>query len=159
MRIGSGLFYMVPLDMLSFLASLFGVFVLVGGFRILRWAGAWLGFLVFMFPLPSVLEHQFLWKLKGLATTISVGVLQTLGFATYRTGNVITIDETTVEVADVCSGLRMATIFIAMSVAIVLIVKRPWWDKLAILVSRDPNCPLRQYRSNHRHRHRLLGLA
>ena len=42
-----------PVDRLSFLPAIFGVFMMVGGFHIIRWAGPALGFLVFMFPLPN----------------------------------------------------------------------------------------------------------
>ncbi|MBN1851413.1 MAG: exosortase/archaeosortase family protein, partial [Pirellulales bacterium] len=37
-----------------------------------------------------------------------------------------------------CSGLRMATIFGAMAVGLVLLIERPWWDKLIILISALP---------------------
>jgi exosortase len=137
-RIWSGMVYMVPLDMLSFLAAVFGVFVLVGGFHVLRWAGWWLTFLIFMFPLPAVLERHVLGRLRTYATIVSMHVLQTLGFSSYREGNLLYIDSTPVQIADECAGLRMATIFGAMAVAIVLLVRRPWWDKLIILISAIP---------------------
>lgn len=137
-RIISGMVYMVPLELLSFLASVFGVFMLIGGYAILRWAGPWLGFLIFMFPLPSVLEHQILDRLKYVATIIATYFLQMLGFAVHNVGNVIHIEGVPVEVADVCSGLRMATIFGAMAVGLVLLIERPWWDKLIILISALP---------------------
>src|SRR5690606_34626424 len=35
-------------------------------------------------------------------------------------------------------GLRMLTIFGAMSVAMFLIIDRPWWDRLIILLSAIP---------------------
>jgi exosortase/archaeosortase family protein len=41
-------------------------------------------------------------------------------------------------VAEGCAGLRMATIFVAFAVAMVLIIERPWWDKLVILLSAFP---------------------
>jgi exosortase/archaeosortase family protein len=41
-------------------------------------------------------------------------------------------------VAEGCAGLRMATIFCALAVAMVFIIGRPWWDKLVILLSALP---------------------
>jgi exosortase/archaeosortase family protein len=41
-------------------------------------------------------------------------------------------------IAEACAGLRMATIFGAMAVAMVFLVERPWWDKLVILLSAIP---------------------
>ncbi len=54
----------LPLDRLSFIPSIFGAFLLVGGLRTIRWAWPGLVFLVFMFPLPTVLETSVLNRLQ-----------------------------------------------------------------------------------------------
>jgi exosortase/archaeosortase family protein len=42
-------------------------------------------------------------------------------------------------VAEQCSGLRMATIFIALAVAIAMIsTHRPWWERVVIMFSSIP---------------------
>jgi exosortase len=129
-----------PIDQLSFLPSIFGVFMLVGGFNVIRWAGPALGFLVLMFPLPSFLERAIHLRLQTLASMASTFVLQTMGIAAYRQGNVINIAglDMPLTVAEACSGLRMLTIFVALAVAMVFLVERPWWDKLIILLSSVP---------------------
>jgi exosortase len=129
---------MNPLDQLSFMGATFGLFMLIGGFHTIRWAGPALGFLVFMFPLPSVLEHNVLWRLQTLASVCSTFVLQTLGVAAFREGNLISIPGSALNIADACSGLRMLTIFGALAVAMVFLIERPWWDKFVILLSAVP---------------------
>lgn len=129
---------MAPLDRYSFLISIFGVFMLVGGWHTIRWAGPALGFLFFMLPLPSVLEHNVLWRLQTLASVGSTFVLQTLGMAAFREGNLIKIPGANLNIADACSGLRMLTIFLALAVAMVFLIERPWWDKFIILLSAIP---------------------
>jgi exosortase len=131
---------MHPVDRISFLPSIFGVFMMVGGVHIVRWAGPALGFLVFMFPLPNKLEVLVHMKLQKLASICSTIVLQTLGTAAFRQGNLISIHglEEPLTIADACSGLRMLTIFCALAVAMVFLVERPWWDKLVILLSAVP---------------------
>jgi exosortase len=105
----------------------------------LIWAGPALAFLAFMFPLPHVLETTLLMKLQTWATQMSTYVLQTMGVAAARSGNVISIDSLSdLTVAEACSGLRMLTIFCAMSVALAMIIDRPWWDRLIILVTAIP---------------------
>ncbi len=128
------------LDRLSFIAALLGVCLIVGGRSMLRWAGPAILFLLFMYPLPYFLERGLLMKLQSYASIMSTYVLQTLGVSASRQGNVITVDTLTkpLQVAEACSGLRMLTIFGAMSVALVMIVERPWWDKLVILLSAIP---------------------
>lgn len=128
-----------PIDQLSFLPCIFGVFMMVGGFHIIRWAWPALGFLVFMFPLPNMVERTVLGGLQKLASICSAFVLQTLGMAAFRQGNLISIPGTTpLNIAEACSGLRMGTIFGAMAVFMVFIIERPWWDKFVILLSAIP---------------------
>jgi len=127
-----------PVDRLSFVVALLGLYMLIGGWHVIRWAGPALGFLVFMFPLPSILEHNVLWRLQSLASTCSTVVLQTLGIPAFQQGNVINIFGMELLVADACSGLRMTTIFLALAVAMVFLIERPWWDKFTILLSAIP---------------------
>jgi exosortase len=129
-----------PVDRLSFLPCIFGAFMLVGGLQVIRWAWPALAFLVFMFPLPSALEIAILNRLQRVATISSTFVLQTLGVPAFRTGNLITIPGMSqpMNVAEGCAGLRMATIFVALAVAMVFIIERPWWDKFVILLSAIP---------------------
>ncbi|MEX0642595.1 MAG: exosortase/archaeosortase family protein [Pirellulales bacterium] len=138
MRLAAAWLGSPPVDRLSFLPSIFGVFMLVGGINIIRWAGPALGFLIFMFPLPTILENLILLKLQTLAAICSTFVLQTLGVPVFRSGNVLNISGMDLFIADACSGLRMATIFIALAVAMVFLIERPWWDKFIILLSAIP---------------------
>ena len=129
---------MHPVDRLSFIPSIFGAFILVGGLNIVRWAWPALFFLVFMFPLPNVLERSVLGGLQKLASISSTFVLQTMGMAAFRQGNLITIPGSELNIAEACAGLRMGTIFAAMAVFMVFIIERPWWDKFVILLSAIP---------------------
>jgi exosortase len=124
----------------SFIGAMLGVCLVAGGRSMFRWAWLPIAFLAFMFPLPSVLENTLLMKLQTYASVLSTWTLQILGVSAARQGNTINVDtlEEALEVAEACSGLRMLTIFGAMSVALVMIIDRPWWDKLIILLSAIP---------------------
>lgn len=127
-------------ERVSFLGAMLAVCLLVGGRTMFRWASLPILFLAFMFPLPSLLENTLLMKLQTYASIFSTWTLQTMGVSASRMGNTISVDTLTepLEVAEACSGLRMLTIFGAMSVALVMIIDRPWWDKLVILLSAIP---------------------
>lgn len=127
-------------ERVSFIGALLGVCLLVGGRSMLRWAGLPIGFLMFMYPLPSMVENTVLMKLQTYASIFSTWTLQVLGVGASRVGNTISVDtlKEPLQVAEACSGLRMLTIFGAMSVALVMIIDRPWWDKLIILLSAVP---------------------
>lgn len=125
-------------DMVTFVPAVLGVILLVGGWSMFRWAGPAAAFLIFMFPLPWSVEQALLTPLQTLATRVSTYALQTLGFGAYYEGNRIQIEDLQLGVVDACSGLRMTTIFLALSVAIVLIADRPWWENLVIVLSAVP---------------------
>ena len=109
-----GYFAYPYVEMISLLPCLFGVFLIVGGTSLLRWAGPALGFLVFMYPLPGVVERVFWIRCRGWLRYAAPTRLQTLGVAASRSGNIIARRSMRLGVVDACSGLRMSTIFLAL---------------------------------------------
>jgi exosortase len=126
------------LEMDSFVPAVAGVFLLVGGWKMIRWAGPAIAFLIFMYPLPSFLDTRLLGPLQKVATTSSTYLLQTMGIASYSEGNRIVIGEVELGVVEACSGLRMLTIFAALAVAITLVTERPLWERIVIILSSIP---------------------
>jgi exosortase len=124
--------------MYSMVPCVMGIFLLVGGWPVLRWAGPAVLFLAFMFPLPTFLDSGLLTPLQKIATSSSNYVLQTMGIASYRDGNTIHIGEVGLNVVEACSGIRMLTIFMALAVAITLVTDRPMWERIVIVVSAVP---------------------
>jgi exosortase len=132
-------FSYVTIDYFSIIPVLIGIFVIAGGWPVLRWATAPLLFLVFMLPLPVFAEQRLLAPLQHIAAVMSNYTLQTLGIESFLQGNNITIDgNIPLNVAEACSGLRMSTIFLAMAVAMIMIIERPIWQKAIIILSSIP---------------------
>jgi exosortase len=140
LRLFATYFHFVMLDMLSIIPVLVGVFVVAGGLSVLRWAGPPLAFLIFMIPLPTVGERSLFVPLQSVATRISTFTLQTLGVPdAFNQGNRILIGNgIELNVEEACSGLRMATIFLAMAVALTMITNRSWWEKAIVILSAIP---------------------
>jgi exosortase len=128
----------VTIDMYTFVPALAGVMLMVGGWSLFRWAWAPVAFLIFMYPLPDEATRYLLGPLQTLATIVSTFALQTLGMDAFREGNTILVGEMQLGVVDACSGLRMLTIFIALSVAIVMLGDREWWENVVIMASSIP---------------------
>ncbi len=123
---------------LSLVLNLCGAALLLGGWPTLRWLAPALAFLLFMFPLPYSVEHALGSKLQLVAAVASEFVLQTIGYPTYREGIVLYVKDHVLEVEKACSGLSMLLTFLALSTGMALVVKRPWLDRLLILVSAVP---------------------
>jgi len=117
---------------------LFGAALLLGGIGAIRWLWPSLAFLLFMFPLPYFVEIGLFWPLQKIAAVASEFVLQTCGYATYRQGVILHCQDHVLEVQRACSGLSMVLTFVALSAGMVIVIRRPWIDKLVILLSSVP---------------------
>ena len=120
---------------LAFIPATAGIVGLFGGWAAIRWAAPSIAFLMFMVPLPYQIEIAMGQPLRRLATILSVTILQTLGFPTIAEGNIIVLEKGRVAVVDACNGLSMLLTFVAMAVGMVMVVRKPWLDKVIILVS------------------------
>ena len=138
LRLFAASYRIVTIDMYTFVPAICGVFILLGGWSVFRWAWAPLMFLIFMYPLPDEATRYLLGPLQTTATMVSTFALQTLGLEAYREGNQIVIGEMHLGVVDACSGLRMLTIFCALSVGLVMVGRRSWWENGIILASAIP---------------------
>lgn len=116
---------------------LVGIFTLLGGWKICLWSAPALLFLVFMFPLLGPLDARTA-DLQRLATQSSTFALQTLGVPASYSGTTISVGEQQLNVVEACSGLRMLTIFVALSFAVALVIDRPIWERIVIIASSVP---------------------
>jgi len=132
----TGLYYGVgSAERYALVGTVWGLVLLVAGWRVcweLRWV---LMFLTLMVPLPQRVHEAIALPLQGLATASAAFVLQMLGFFVTREGNVLLVEgETTIAVAEACSGLRMLTAFVVVAALLDFIVRRPGWQKAALMV-------------------------
>ena len=126
------------LDALALVATLGGLVLAAGGWRMLRGAGPALLFLLFAIPLPYELERNVGGPLKAFATQASTFLLQTLGYPAVAEGNLILIDDVTLGVVDACSGLKMLITFAAFAAGAVLLLDRTKTEKLFIVLGVVP---------------------
>jgi len=119
---------------LVFLAA--GIVLTIYGIKLTRQVFWILLFLFLMLPWPNRVYQAVSLPLQGWATTSSVFMLELLGWLVIREGNVIHIGETTVAVAEACSGLRMLTAFMIVSALVAFLsYRRAMWEKAVIVVS------------------------
>ncbi len=110
----------------------------LGGRHLLRVMLPAVVFLGFMLPLPPSFNALLARPLQTVATNGSVGLLQLIGVPVIAEGNVIVTSETPLEVARACNGLSMLLSFVTLVVATVLLVPRPWPERIVLLVSAVP---------------------
>jgi exosortase len=110
----------------------------VGGWGAIRWAWPALVFLIFMIPLPNRFDDFLSAPLQRIATTGAYQLLTALGLPVVAEGNVILIHSQRVEVAEACRGLSMLLSFGALITAMVILIERPIWDRVVLILSIIP---------------------
>jgi exosortase len=86
--------------------TLIGVVVTLFGARHLRASAAPLALLTLAIPLPGAIVTHLTMPLQLVASQVAAGVLQAAQIDVVRQGNLLVLHNITLEVADVCSGLR-----------------------------------------------------
>jgi exosortase len=138
MRLAGTYYFYAWLDPLSLVPAVAGVVLLVCGWHGLRWAWPASLFLFFMIPLPYTLSYQMSGPLQQFATICSTFLLQTIGMPALAEGNTILINDGSIGVVEACSGLRMLMVFYALSCGVALVIRRPWLEKVILVVSAIP---------------------
>lgn len=117
---------------LSAVGVVWGVF----GAAIVRRLTWVLAFLLLLVPLPNRVHDAVSIPLQEFATASAVFGLEALGFLVAREGNVIHLSrDTTLNIAEACSGLRMLTAFVVVASVLAFLVRRPPWQKTLLVAS------------------------
>jgi exosortase len=91
---------------LSFVVTLFALALTTQGHRRTRVLLFPLAFLLLMLPIPYVFYYKLTFPLQIKSSQLTAGLLSGLGMPVLRTGNVIKLEDYTLEVVTACSGLR-----------------------------------------------------
>jgi len=124
------------LQQASFIVVLAGLILLLLGSGFLRVLAFPIGFLFFMVPLPSMVMDAFAFPLQLLATKTAAVCLFHLGIPVLREGNLIVLADTTLEVAEACSGLRSLQALLGLGTVYAYFFERVMWKRwLLVLLS------------------------
>jgi exosortase len=94
------------LTRMAIIGVLVGSVLFVLGWAHLRALAFPIAFLLLMIPIPSIIFNQIALPLQLLASRVGESTLQAFAIPVLREGNVITLANTTLEVAEACSGIR-----------------------------------------------------
>ena len=95
--------FLTRISMLGFFG---GAILFLGGRQHLRVLLFPLLFLLLMIPIPAIIFARIAFPLQLLASQFGTGVMSMAGVPVLREGNVLVLSNTTLEVAEACSGIR-----------------------------------------------------
>ena len=130
--------YMDAVEQWSIFFWIIGVIWLFYGSRTFFWALPSLSFLLFMFPLPYRFEVASRQKLQLVAAEFAAYILQILGQPAINYKTTIRMGAHEIGVEAACSGIRFLISFFAIAFGTILLMRRPWWQNIVILIAVVP---------------------
>lgn len=94
--------------------------------------------LVFMIPLPTLIQTRIGIPLKIISTRLGEGLLRLAGVSVFVEGNIIDLGVTQLQVVDACSGLRYILPLLALGVIFAYFFEKSRWKQIALVASTIP---------------------
>jgi exosortase len=132
--LGSELF----LTRISILGTLAGMTLFLFGWPRLRALIFPLLFLVLMIPIPAIIFNQIAFPLQLFASRVGEFTLSSVDIPVLREGNVLILANTSLEVAEACSGIRSLVSLLTLGIVFGYFADRRIWVRTAIALSTIP---------------------
>jgi exosortase A len=95
-------------------------------------------FLIFMIPIPSVLMDRITFPMQLFASKVAAKSLYLIGIPALREGNIILLANTSLEVAEACSGIRSLISLLALSVVFAYFSQKTTLKRVLVILSTFP---------------------
>jgi len=95
-------------------------------------------FLIFMIPIPSILMDRITFPMQLFASKVAAITLYLIGIPVLREGNVMLLANTSLEVAEACSGIRSLISLLALAVVFAYVSQKVTWKRILLVLSTFP---------------------
>jgi exosortase len=122
----------------SFVISIIGAVLLLGGTAYLRIFSFPLFLLFFMVPIPAVIYNQITFPLQILASRVAENTIDLLQIPVIRQGNVLILPQQTLNVVEACSGIRSLLTLTFLSLVYGYFFETRNWVRIVLFLSTIP---------------------
>ena len=122
----------------AFLLTLHGLVLLLLGPHIYRVLAFPLFFSFLMIPLPQSLQNTITFPMQLIASDLAMYPLYWMQIPALREGNIIHLSQSTLLVAEACSGLRSVMALGTLGVVFAYFFRRSWAKRAIIVLSTLP---------------------
>jgi exosortase len=126
------------LSRISMLGVIAGIILFLFGWRHLRLMAFPVAFLLLMIPIPAIIFNQIAFPLQLLASRFGETVLSAAHIPVLREGNVIILSNTSLEVAQACSGIRSLVSLLTLGIVYGHFVDRRASMRLLLAIATVP---------------------
>ena len=122
----------------SFIITLTGMVLLLGGRPYLRVFAFPLFLLLLMVPIPAILYNRITFPLQIIATQAADFALGIMGYPVIRTGNILELPSQKLDVVEACSGIRSLLSLSFLSLVYGYFFEKKAWIRTALFLSTIP---------------------
>jgi len=122
----------------SILGTIVGIVLFLFGWNRLRVLVFPLAFLLLMIPLPAILFNQIAFPLQLLASRVGELAITAANVPVLREGNLLVLPNTTLEVAEACSGIRSLVSLLTLGIVFGYFADSRLWVRTLIALSTIP---------------------
>ena len=126
------------LSRVSMIGVVAGVVLFTMGWRALQRLAFPIAFLLLMIPIPAIIFNQIAFPLQLLASKAAEFTLSGLGIPVLREGNVIVLANTSLEVAEACSGIRSLISLVTLAIVYGYFTDKRAWARLVLALAAVP---------------------
>jgi exosortase len=123
---------------ISIVGTLVGVLLFLFGWARLRVLAFPIAFLLLMIPIPAIIFNQIAFPLQIFASRVGESALELSNIPVLREGNVLILANTTLEVAEACSGIRSLVSLITLAIVFGYFSDPRPWVRTLIAASAVP---------------------
>jgi exosortase A len=95
-------------------------------------------YFIFAIPIPSILMDRITFPMQLFASKVAASTLYLIGIPVLREGNVMLLANTSLEVAEACSGIRSLISLLALSIVFAYLSQKETWKRILLVLSTFP---------------------
>jgi exosortase len=123
---------------ISILGTIAGSILFLYGWKILKIVLLPIAFLLLMIPVPAIILNQIAFPLQLLASRFGEIALNAFQIPVLREGNVINLANTSLEVAEACSGIRSLISLLTLGIVYGYFIDSRIWVRILLAVGTIP---------------------
>jgi exosortase len=122
----------------SFVVTVIGVVLLLGGTEYLKTFAFPLFLLFFMVPIPAIIYNEVTFPLQLIASSAAENMIDLLQIPVVREGNVLNLPSQSLNVVEACSGIRSLLTLTFLSLVYGYFLEKRTWLRVVLFFSTIP---------------------